>query len=182
MTNLAALALACSALILAGCASSGTTRPARTEGERDRHERTAMLTPQQSSAVATARSEAGSLRFDDEIVRLCPGVQGPRFDYDSHAVQSRFQDSLVRLAECIQQGGLRDKQVLMVGHADPRGDDDYNLALGGRRADAVRQALDALGVNSSRIEVSSRGEVDARGWDEATWAEDRRVDVKLRVD
>lgn len=181
MTNLAALAIACTALMLAGCASSRTARPAGTEGATVRPV-PATLTPEQSSAVATARNEAGSLRFDDEILRLCPGVQGPRFDYDSHAVQTRFEDSLVRLAECMKRGALGDKQVLMVGHADPRGDDDYNLALGGRRADAVRQALSTLGVNSERIEISSRGEVDARGWDESTWAEDRRVDVKLRVD
>jgi hypothetical protein len=48
-----------------------------------------------------------------------------------------------------------------VGHADPRGDDNYNLALGGRRADSVKSVIVNEGVPSSRVLTSSRGEMDA---------------------
>lgn len=61
----------------------------------------------------------------------------------------------------------------------PRGEEDYNLALGGRRANSVRDAMRELGVASGRFQLTSRGDLDAKGTDEATWAEDRRVDVKL---
>jgi peptidoglycan-associated lipoprotein len=79
----------------------------------------------------------------------------------------------------MKDGGLKDRNLLLVGHADPRGEEDYNLALGGRRANSVRDAMRKLGVASGRFQLTSRGALEAKGTDEATWAEDRRVDVKL---
>ena len=95
-------------------------------------------------------------------------------------MQQAFQDSLVALADYIKTGKLKGRSLLLVGHADPRGEDDYNMALGGRRADSVRNALQALDVEQNRLDVTSRGELEATGVDEAGWAKDRRVDVKLK--
>jgi peptidoglycan-associated lipoprotein len=66
-----------------------------------------------------------------------------------------------------------------VGHADPRGDEEYNLALGGRRADAVADALAQRRLSRNQISTTSRGEMEASGTDEPSWAKDRRVDVTL---
>jgi len=139
------------------------------------------LSPDQERAVADAQQNAGQggLNFDDEVLRLCPGVKSPKFDYDSARVREAFRNSLVQLAQCMTDGGLKDKNLLLVGHADPRGEPDYNLALGGRRASSVQSAMASLGVNSSRFETSSRGDTEAKGTDEASWELDRRVDVKL---
>jgi len=67
----------------------------------------------------------------------------------------------------------------LVGHADPRGSEDYNLALGGRRADNAKLIIVAESMNASSISTTSRGKMDATGTDEAGWARDRSVDVAL---
>jgi peptidoglycan-associated lipoprotein len=69
--------------------------------------------------------------------------------------------------------------MLLVGHADPRGDEEYNYVLGQRRADEVRRALGSLGLASERVSTSSRGEMDAAGTSEETWRGDRKVEVRL---
>ncbi|HEY8432102.1 MAG TPA: OmpA family protein, partial [Sandaracinaceae bacterium] len=63
---------------------------------------------------------------------------------------------------------------------DPRGTEEYNLALGERRARAVQSYLQNLGIDASRIHASSMGEEMASGTDEASWARDRRVDFHER--
>jgi peptidoglycan-associated lipoprotein len=86
---------------------------------------------------------------------------------------------LQKLATCFKDGPLKGRSMLLVGHADPRGDDEYNLVLGGRRADGVRGMLMKYGLGKDRITTSSRGEMDASGTEPESWAKDRRVDVKL---
>jgi peptidoglycan-associated lipoprotein len=66
-----------------------------------------------------------------------------------------------------------------IGHADPRGTEDYNMALVGRRADNVKLLIVDESMNENRVSTTSRGEMDATGTDEASWAKDRSVDVKL---
>ena len=138
------------------------------------------LNEDQERAVAKAGKESGGgLNFDDEILRLCPAIKPPKFGYNSANVQTHFRSSLVELAKCMNEGGLKGRNLLLIGHADPRGEDDYNLALGGRRADSVQVALGKLGVSDARLNVTSRGELDSKGTDEKSYSEDRRVDVKL---
>ena len=67
----------------------------------------------------------------------------------------------------------------LVGHADPRGDEEYNMVLGGRRADNVKAAIAGAGLDSAKMATTSRGEMDATGTDEAGWERDRRVDIML---
>jgi peptidoglycan-associated lipoprotein len=86
---------------------------------------------------------------------------------------------LKKLADCFTTGPLKGRVMRLVGHADPRGDDSYNMALGGQRADNVKRIIVAEGMSAEKTETSSRGEDEATGTDEAGWAKDRRVDVKL---
>ncbi len=67
----------------------------------------------------------------------------------------------------------------MQGNADERGSREYNLALGQRRADAVKQMMLLLGAKSEQIETVSFGEEKpkATGHDEASWSENRRADL-----
>jgi peptidoglycan-associated lipoprotein len=67
----------------------------------------------------------------------------------------------------------------LVGHADPRGDEEYNMSLGNRRADNVKSAIVGAGLSASQVATTSRGEMDATGTDDASWEKDRRVDVLL---
>ena len=68
----------------------------------------------------------------------------------------------------------------LVGHADPRGTDEYNLGLGTRRAETVSSYLQRLGVPPRQLEASTRGAIDATGANELGWRLDRRVDLELK--
>ena len=83
------------------------------------------------------------------------------------------------MANCFETGPLKGRKMDLVGHCDPRGADDYNMALGGRRADNVQKIIVSLGLSSSNVSTSSRGKMDATGTDEASWAKDRKVDVNV---
>jgi peptidoglycan-associated lipoprotein len=139
-------------------------------------------TPEQDQAVAKAvdENQGGGLSISPDIMKLCPGVKPPKFGYNSAEVKDEWRDALASIADCMKNGGLKGKGVLLTGHTDPRGDDDYNRQLGGRRAEAVKGALTSFGVETGRVDVTSRGEVDAKGTDESTWAQDRRVDIGLK--
>ena len=84
-------------------------------------------------------------------------------------------------AKLEQQLGPSLPQGLTVveGNTDERGSDEYNMVLGGRRAESVKQYLANEGLGKSQMETTSRGELDAKGFNEETWAKDRRVDVLL---
>jgi peptidoglycan-associated lipoprotein len=125
-------------------------------------------------------AKGGGLRVDDDIAAMCPAAaQGPKFDTNRHDLVQAFKEALTGLASCLKDGSLKGRSIVLTGHADPRGTDEYNYELGMRRANTVKSALVGLGVEGSRIDARSRGEADAKGVDEATWAEDRRVDVSL---
>jgi peptidoglycan-associated lipoprotein len=118
------------------------------------------------------------VHVDDEIAELCD-MPTPNFKFDSAKVGSGARAALDALAECFISGPAKGKELRLVGHADPRGDEEYNFALGQRRAAHVEGYLEKKGLPSNRIETSSRGELDAVGADESGWVQDRRVDIKL---
>jgi peptidoglycan-associated lipoprotein len=118
----------------------------------------------------------------DELIRKACGITDAEayFAYDSANVKPEYKAVLNKLATCFSTGALKGKTMYLVGHADKRGDDNYNLALGGQRADNIKKVIAAEGLAADKIETTSRGEMDSMGEDEAGWAKDRRVDVKLK--
>jgi peptidoglycan-associated lipoprotein len=99
------------------------------------------------------------------------------FDYDSSTLSDSARDQLSRNASCLRERGTRGAQL--TGMTDPRGTEEYNLALGERRAQSAQQYLKSLGTDAN-LSVSSMGEEMASGSDEAGWARDRRVDFKAK--
>ncbi|MBI5501742.1 MAG: OmpA family protein [Deltaproteobacteria bacterium] len=99
------------------------------------------------------------------------------FDYDKYAVRRDQRDALAANRQCMTEHG---RTLSLTGYCDERGSEEYNMALGQDRADAVRQYLINLGVQRSSIGgVNSRGKVEARHcYDEACWQNDRRVDFR----
>ncbi len=97
------------------------------------------------------------------------------FGFDVHSLDSSARGRIEPLMACYQRGG----SVTVEGHADERGTVDYNLALGQRRADAVREFLGSGGVSSSRIKTVSFGEERPAnsGHTEAAWADNRRAEL-----
>lgn len=118
------------------------------------------------------------INISDEIKRAC-GISDSdaHFAYNSANIRPQDEVVLKKLATCFATGPMKDKLMQLVGHADPRGDEDYNMILGGRRAENVRGALSTRGLSKDRVKTSSRGELDATGTDESSYFEDRRVDV-----
>ena len=99
------------------------------------------------------------------------------FDYDSFVVKGEYSPVLEAHAAYLLS--KRDAHVVLQGNTDERGSREYNLALGQKRAEAVRKALAVLGVTDAQLEAVSFGEEKPRNEadTEAAYAENRRVDV-----
>lgn len=99
------------------------------------------------------------------------------FDFDSYEVKSEYTSLLQAHAQYLK--GHPDRHILIQGNTDERGTSEYNLALGQKRAEAVRRALATYGVADSQMEAVSLGKEKpmAAGHDEASWAQNRRSDV-----
>lgn len=122
----------------------------------------------------------GNLNISDEIRKACGLTDAEAFfAFDSAHVRPQDETILKKLAACFSTGALKGREMRLIGHADPRGSADYNLALGGKRADNVKAVIARQGMNAAKIATTSRGAMDANGTDEASWAKDRRVDVTV---
>ena len=99
------------------------------------------------------------------------------FDYDSYIVKDEFKSVLENHSKYLVKNPAR--KILIQGNTDERGGREYNLALGQKRAEAVRKALSLMGVAESQMEAVSLGKEKpkATGSDEASWAENRRSDI-----
>jgi peptidoglycan-associated lipoprotein len=96
------------------------------------------------------------------------------FAYDSAFLDQHARDTALAAIACYTHNGMPERLVL-TGSTDPRGTEDYNLALGHRRAAAVQNLLTMLGIAGARISVASVGEEKATGSDETGWRLDRHV-------
>jgi peptidoglycan-associated lipoprotein len=99
------------------------------------------------------------------------------FDFDSFAVRADGKPVVENHSAYLNKNTQR--KVLIQGNTDERGGTEYNLALGQKRAEAVRKAMNAMGVADNQIEAVSLGKEKpkAQGHDEAAWAENRRADI-----
>ncbi|HMN67779.1 MAG TPA: peptidoglycan-associated lipoprotein Pal [Bdellovibrionales bacterium] len=104
-----------------------------------------------------------------------PGLSSVAFDYDSSNLSSDSRRRLAENAEWIKTNANSTVQV--EGHCDSRGSVEYNLALGERRAKAVKNYLVSLGVDSKRLTIISYGEEKpiAMGESEEAYAKNRRA-------
>ena len=140
--------------------------------------------PQQTTQAAPlpppSSPTASSISIDDAILKAC-GIASPKahFAFDSANVQGQDTSTLDLVARCFISGPLKGRTLKLVGHADPRGETEYNFVLGNSRADAVGGFMRSKGMDNAKIATSSRGELDASGMDEPGWARDRRVDLLL---
>ena len=102
------------------------------------------------------------------------------FDYDSYSVKPEFQSVIESHARYLRAD--KNRKMAIEGHTDERGGREYNLSLGQRRAEAVRKALELLGVSDSQIEAVSFGKEKpaVEGADEAVFAKNRRTEIIYR--
>lgn len=134
--------------------------------------------------VAANQKMSHTLALSSNIVQLC-GIKAtksggsPKFAFDKAELSDDDHNVLQQLATCMRSGPLKGKSIDLIGRADTRGTEEYNLALGSKRAGNVDSYLHSLGVDQSYLLQTSRGALDATGTDEAGWANDRRVDIML---
>lgn len=118
---------------------------------------------------------------DSELARL--NAQKPLatvyFDYDKADLRSDALDTLKRNAEWLKSNTRY--RVRIEGNCDERGTVEYNLALGDRRAAAVKSYLAKAGIDAGRLEIISYGEEHpvSPGHDESAWAKNRRADFVI---
>jgi len=182
----AALAVGTVALTL-GCApQQREVDTARTETIR---QNPAPLVGSSTTSVTTTTSApvavTPGIRMSEDLIKACnihfnSVDQAPKFDFDRAELTAEDRAVLDQVARCVTTGPLQGRSLHMVGRADPRGEVEYNMVLGEHRASSVEGYLKQLGVDGSRMDLTSRGKLDATGTDEATWARDRRVDIGLR--
>ena len=102
------------------------------------------------------------------------------FDFDSFTVKPEYQGLVDQHARILQ--GNRGRSVAVEGHTDERGSREYNLALGQKRAEAVRRALTLVGATDAQIEAVSFGEEKpaVSGSSEDAYSQNRRVEIRYR--
>tara|TARA_R110001599_G_scaffold64023_3_gene178869 strand:+ start:484045 stop:484545 length:501 start_codon:yes stop_codon:yes gene_type:complete len=164
MRALTSVFILSSAMLLAACSSTPINDKAPVE---DR------------SGQADARS-VGTVSTSSDALNDPQGVLAKRsvyFDFDSYIVKPEFQSVVENHANYLKSHPSRN--VKIQGNTDSRGGAEYNLALGQKRAEAVRKSLSLLGVSDSQMEAVSLGKEKpkAEGNDEAAWAENRRADI-----
>ena len=164
--------------MLGGCASSGDAEPEAAGGG-------AAAGSAEDAAKASAASAEPAEAMPKEEPKEQPkdpleeGLLAQRvvyFDFDSSVVHDDSMPMLTAHAQYLSNNG---SNITLEGHADERGTREYNLALGERRADAVRRVLLANGVAASQIKVVSYGEERpaALGHNEDAWALNRRAEL-----
>ncbi|MCL2657784.1 MAG: peptidoglycan-associated lipoprotein Pal [Betaproteobacteria bacterium] len=163
------------ALGLAACSSTPTseapptpveTRPAPSDTQ------TGPVTPSGTGSSGSL-SGLGALKDPNNIL----SKRSVYFEYDRYEIQSAYQPLIEAHAKFL--GAQPQMKVLIQGNADERGSSEYNLALGQKRAEAVKKALALLGARDAQLEAVSLGKEKphALGHDEAAWAENRRSDI-----
>lgn len=163
------------AALAAGCASKEKQPDAAVT---DRSTATTPSTPKPPTSTTTPRTAepvAGNPLKDPNNILSKRSVY---FDFDSNAVKDEYRN-LVQ-AHARYMNDKRDSRIRIEGNCDERGSREYNLALGQRRAEAVKKVMTVLGVQDNRVETVSFGEEKpaAQGHDEQSWAQNRRADIR----
>ena len=122
-------------------------------------------------APVVTDSAAGTAQGPANVARIL------YFDYDSYVIKPEFQSLVEAHARFLKANAGR--KVNIEGHTDDRGGREYNLALGQRRADAVKQMMQLLGAKSEQVETVSFGEEKPKcsQAEESCWAQNRRGDI-----
>lgn len=136
-----------------------------------------------SSSGATAARSYGTGGDSTTSMTALDDPQGPLavrtiyFEYDSSEIQAQFREAIEAHAALLMANP--DAVMSLEGHADERGSREYNLALGERRAQAVKRQMTLLGVSSSQIRTTSYGEERpvTEEHDEFAWSQNRRVEI-----
>lgn len=177
------------AMVLSACGTTSGTK-ATVEDRTGSKADAAMASKPAAAAQGSAGAETSALDGKGTAGSALDGSGDPRkdpasplskrsifFDYDQYVVKDEYRPVLEAHAGYLKS--KNDAKVILQGNADDRGSREYNLALGQKRAEAVRKALSVLGVGESQMEAVSFGEEKPRmeGDSEEAFAANRRTDI-----
>ena len=159
------------ALVIGGCASNTPTSTSATTQT--------STVPQSTTTSANPNAVSSTSTVQTTNSTAMPAALAVYFEYDSFTVRDQYANAVRSNAEYLAKSNAA---LELDGNADERGSREYNMALGQKRADAVKRTLTALGAKADRIDTISFGEdkPKATGRDESSWAENRRVDFVLK--
>ncbi len=166
------LVLMSSALVLGACKKKPVAvapTPAPTPAERVPERAAPRATPVDTMAAYNEKVSAVRMRLLETIF----------FEYDADELRDDARASLdAKIAILNANPGLR---IRVAGHCDERGSDEYNIALGRRRAEAAKRYLTDRGIDASRIETSSFGRERpaVQGTTEEAWSRNRRDEFEI---
>ena len=172
---------------IAGCASTGTedaapvedkapaTTPGAGTGATTSGATTAPIGGGSGVAGAPASGATSAAALKDP--RNILSKRNIYFDYDQFTVKDEYKAIVEAHAKYLQAN--RGARAIIQGNTDERGTREYNIALGQKRADAVKNLMLLLGATEIQIETVSFGKEKPRreGHDEASWTENRRADI-----
>ena len=164
--------------LFAGCASQETKeqagakveepKPAMTEAAKPKPEAGPVAKPViEKAVVGNPLKDPGNILSKRSVY----------YDYDSSVVKDEFKPVVTAHSRYLSQN--RSARMTIQGNTDERGSREYNIALGQKRADSVKQMMILLGAQEAQIETVSFGEEKprAQGHDETAFSENRRSDI-----
>lgn len=161
-------------LLFAACSSTPPATPTAAAPAQKTQPRPA---PAQKPASTTSAAPASTLAMHLDPSSILNRERSVYFEYDDSIVQKEYTPVIERHGQYLLKNPTL--KVVVEGNTDERGSSEYNLALGQRRAQAVKLALQLYGVKDAQIEAISFGreKPKATGHDEAAWRENRRADI-----
>ena len=147
----------------AGTPAAGTTPGTTTSG----------TTTSGLSGASTGTGTPNALKDPNNVL----SKRSVYFEYDSFVVEDKYKPQIEAHARYLS--GNKTVRITLQGNTDERGSREYNIALGQKRAEAVKRVLVLMGAQDVVIETVSYGKEKPKreGHDEAAWAENRRVDI-----
>jgi peptidoglycan-associated lipoprotein len=154
------------ALMLFGCAHQAEKKDATTAARESSSSSSAAAAPAttSSSGASTASAECGPIKV--------------HFNFNSDEIDTTDRAPLERSADCLKSN--RGMRVVIEGNADERGTEEYNLALGDRRAVSVARYLESLGASKAQLKTVSYGKErpECTEHDESCWSKNRRAAIE----
>ena len=163
-------------LLMTACASNtGNVAPIVS------NERSSATSNAGTSGLSSTQLETRGLSAEDAAVMQGLQNQSVYFDLNDFSVKDQYLNVIQKQADFIKSH--RNDVVTLEGNSDERGSNEFNLALGDKRANAVRSSLEVLGVTDRQINTVSFGEEKPRlsCHEEKCWSENRRVDFKYKL-
>ena len=182
MAALVMLLSACSTVKLDEAAPLESRKPTSVSSDANADQATTAAMPSSSSdtSASNADADANANANANDPLNDPSGVLAKRsiyFDLDSYVVKEEYKSVIDAHGKYLVS--RPERKIFIQGNTDERGGSEYNLALGQKRADAVRRALSVQGVPESQMEAVSYGKEKpkAQGSSEEAWKENRRADI-----